>query len=114
MDKRTRGAGFEQQACDFLQAQGLRLVERNWSCRYGELDLIMRDGESWVFVEVRARASSRFGGAAASIDYRKQQKLQTAANLYLQQHRISAPCRFDSVLFEGDSQPCWLTNVIGQ
>ena len=110
---RERGNVFENRACEYLQAQGLTLVTRNWSCRQGELDLIMREGKSWVFVEVRARSASRFGGAAASITPAKQQKLQLAANLYLSQHRIDAPCRFDAILFDGDSEPQWLRNIFG-
>ncbi|MFD2450255.1 YraN family protein [Vogesella fluminis] len=88
---KASGDHYEALACRFLQQQGLTLVERNWHCRQGELDLVMRDGACWVFVEVRARQSAHFGGAAASIGSAKQHKLHTAANLYLSSKRIDAP-----------------------
>lgn len=72
----------------------------------------MRDGASWVFVEVRLRRTAGFGGALASIDARKCAKLVRAANLYLLQNHIDAPCRFDAVVFEGDAPPQWLKNII--
>ena len=70
-------AGFvaEKQACDYLMSQGLKWVESNYRCQLGEIDLIMRDKEYLVFVEVRARASRDFGGALESVGYRKQQKI---------------------------------------
>ncbi|SCK14127.1 YraN family protein [Vogesella sp. LIG4] len=110
---RSTGSAFEQQAARFLQQQGLKLVCSNWHCRFGEIDLIMRDGASLVFVEVRARRSASFGGAAASIGAAKRQKLTAAANLYLSQQHIDAPCRFDAVLFNGDAPVEWLQNIIG-
>lgn len=102
-----RGQRAEAGACDYLQRQGLRLVERNYRCVRGEIDLIMRDQETLVFVEVRYRAGQRFGGAAASVDARKQARLVAAALHYLQQHPAAGrrPCRFDvmaSVPGEGD------------
>jgi putative endonuclease len=106
------GQAAEELACSFLKQQGLALVERNWRCKAGELDLIMRDGGTWVFVEVRKRASAAFGGAAASITWDKRRKLQHAAALYLSMRRIDAPCRFDAVLFEGVAPPRWVKNII--
>jgi putative endonuclease len=106
------GLAAEELALAFLKKQGLTLVERNWRCRGGELDLIMRDGAFWVFVEVRKRASSAFGGAGASITAEKCRKLQHAAAVYLNTHAIDAPCRFDAVLFEGGAAANWLKNII--
>lgn len=92
----TSGAAAEATALAWLQRQGLRLLARNWRCRAGELDLVLRDGPTIVIVEVRLRASSAFGGAAASIDPRKRRKLITAAQLYLA-GKPDCPCRFDVV-----------------
>lgn len=94
-----RGQRAEAGACTYLQQQGLRLVERNYRCRQGEIDLIMRDQETLVFVEVRYLTSLRFGGAAASVDLRKHTRLVAAALHYLQQHLAAGrrPCRFDVV-----------------
>lgn len=107
------GADAEDRALALLRSAGLQLVARNWRCPGGELDLVMRDGASWVFVEVRLRASRRFGGALESIDARKRTRLVKAATRYLQQYRIDAPCRFDAVVFEGaDAPPLWIKDII--
>ena len=94
------GAHAERLVADYLTARGLHLVARNYRCRGGEIDLVMRDGGSLVFVEVRARAGSAFGGAAASITRGKQERVILAARHYLARHRIDAPCRFDAVLVQ--------------
>ncbi len=96
-----RGKAAEDAAATYLAGQGLRLVERNWRCKGGEIDLIMRDGKVLVFVEVRARGSSRFGGAGASITGLKQARLIHAARLYLSALGAPPACRFDAVLLDG-------------
>jgi putative endonuclease len=106
-DSANKGAEAEQTAADFLLGQGLKLVTRNFRCRGGEIDLVMRDGSTLVFVEVRARASMDFGGAAASITPAKQGRIILAARHYLAQHSINAPCRFDAVLLQA-GQMQWL------
>jgi putative endonuclease len=92
------GAAAEELAARYLGAHGLKLIERNYRCRFGEIDLIMRDARTLVFVEVRMRASDAFGGAAASITPAKQAKLIQAARHYLAQSGTSEACRFDAVL----------------
>lgn len=101
----------EDAALAHLQQHGLVLVERNFSCRGGELDLIMRDGATVVFVEVRRRASSAYGGAAATIGRAKQARLQAAANTWLRRYRMPPACRFDVVAIDGVAL-CWLRNAI--
>ncbi len=95
----TIGAEVEAKAMDFLQAEGLELVCRNYRCRRGEIDLIMLDGAVLVFIEVRYRKNSHFGSAAESITSSKQRRITTAAAHYLQNRDGSAdvPCRFDVV-----------------
>lgn len=97
------GAEFEALALDFLRRQRLRLVARNVTCRGGEIDLVMRDRDGvLVFVEVRARAGGRYGGAAASIGPHKQRRIVLAARYFLVSRGDSASaCRFDAVVFEG-------------
>ncbi|HEY0634936.1 MAG TPA: YraN family protein [Gammaproteobacteria bacterium] len=111
-----RGAQAEQTACDHLLARGLELRTRNYRCRSGEIDLIMRDGETLVFVEVRYRSSNRFGGAAASIDAAKQQKLIRSAQTYLGEQRLNhMACRFDVVTVsprDGGERVEWIPNAI--
>ena len=98
-----RGVRAERQAYRYLQSQGLTLLARNYSCRLGEIDLIMSDRDTLVFVEVRERNSARYGGAAASITPPKQQKIQRTAEYFLVNHRrlSNMPCRFDVVAIEG-------------
>lgn len=107
---RRQGAAAEAAACAHLQAAGLELVTRNYSCRMGEIDLIMRHGDTLVFVEVRSRASARFGGAAASVDLRKQQRLTRTAQHYLQRLPELPPCRFDVVTLDGGTID-WISNA---
>ncbi|TJZ78887.1 YraN family protein [Chitiniphilus eburneus] len=97
----VRGAAAETQAADYLTRHGLKIVARNWRCRQGEIDLIARDGDTLVFVEVRARADARFGGAAASITAAKQARVVMAARHYLQTISPLPPCRFDAVCVDG-------------
>ena len=106
LDRRARGDAVEDSALDYLQRQGLRLVARNARARGGELDLVMRDGEALVFVEVRYRAGSSFGGGAASVDHGKRRKLVRAAQAFLLRHpqHAETPCRFDVIDASGDPQ----------
>jgi putative endonuclease len=106
-NKQSTGAAAEQRAADYLMQQGLKLVTRNFRCRGGEIDLVMRDGATLVFVEVRARARADFGGAAASITPTKQARIILAARHYLAQNKVDAPCRFDAVLLQA-GQLQWL------
>ncbi len=110
------GKKHEAIAEQFLIRQGLTLKERNYHSRRGEIDLIMSDGETLVFVEVRYRKHGAFGTASESVDQRKQQKLIKAAQHYLlkQYRHNEPPCRFDVVAIEGNNskKPLeWLPNA---
>ena len=96
---RSTGARWEDAALEYLDAAGLKLVERNFTCRYGEIDLVMRDAGSLVFVEVRFRDSARHGSGTLSVGAGKRAKLVRAAAIWLQAHPAcaGAPCRFDVV-----------------
>lgn len=100
-DRQKRGNDAEQLAHKYLLKQRLKTIEKNFNCRYGEIDLIMQDGEMLVFVEVRYRQSQQFGGAATSVDYRKQRRIINTANFYLQKHQLHVPARFDVVAVDG-------------
>jgi putative endonuclease len=101
---RARGAAIEAAARDFLLGRGLGAVAANANYRFGELDLVMLDGDTLVFVEVRYRRSAGFGGGAASVDAGKRRKLVKAAQAFLLAHRAlaDAPCRFDVIDASGD------------
>lgn len=109
------GERAEQLAQDYLTQQGLSLVEKNFRCKLGEIDLIMQHLNTLVFIEVRYRKSNAFGGAAASITPAKQQKVRRAASYYLQRLTEQPPCRFDVVTLikNGDDIDCsnWIQNA---
>lgn len=104
LDRRTRGARVEAAARTLLLRAGLRELALNAHFRLGELDLVMRDGDALVFVEVRYRRDPRFGGGAASVDARKRRRIATAAQAFLLAHPAwaDAPCRFDVIEADGD------------
>jgi putative endonuclease len=101
------GADAEQAAENCLVRGGLEIVARNYRTRFGEIDLVARDGETLVFVEVRMRSSGGFGGAAASIDSRKRSRIVSAARQFLSRLGRNPPCRFDVVTVEGGT-PTWI------
>jgi putative endonuclease len=107
--RRERGSQVEALACAFLESHGLRQVAANANFRLGELDLVMLDGETLAFVEVRYRregaARNGYGGGAASVDARKRRKIVAAAESFLLAHRAyaRAACRFDIIAASGDS-----------
>ena len=100
---RARGETTERVAAEWLQAQGLRLIARNQHAKGGELDLVMRDGDTLVFVEVRHRTDSRHGHPLETVNASKQRRLIQAARFYLLRNGLSCPCRFDVVGVTGTS-----------
>jgi len=109
----STGVQAEQWAVRYLQQQGLKLIAQNYRSRFGEIDLIMQDGTSLVFIEVRLRRNADFGGAAASIDAHKQQRLIRTAHQYLAGLARTPPCRFDALLLDdmkGENVQ-WLKNA---
>ncbi|MEN8206733.1 MAG: YraN family protein [Pseudomonadota bacterium] len=114
MDTQTRGKDAEDRACHYLQTQGLQLLQRNYRSKRGEIDLILQDKSSLVFVEVRYRSNPRFGTAAESVDRRKQSRLIACAQHYLLTHPDSCeqPCRFDVVsITESTTAIEWIPNA---
>ncbi len=110
------GFAAEDNARNYLGAHGLTWVESNYRCRLGEIDLIMRDKGYLVFIEVRSRASSAYGGAVQSITHSKRQKLLKTATFYLQTKKLydKQPSRFDVVSLDGvPPQITWIKNAFG-
>jgi putative endonuclease len=97
------GARGEDRAARLLESKGYAILARNFRAKFGELDLVARLGELVVFVEVRQRSRSRFGGAAESVVWSKRRKLVRTAQLYVQRHALDCPMRFDVVAIDGDS-----------
>jgi putative endonuclease len=110
-----RGEAAEALAAAFLERKGLAIVARNYRCRLGEIDVVAREGDTTVFVEVRRRASAAFGGAAASITAAKRARLVRAARHYLSRLKTMPPCRFDALLIEGDPPRIeWIRDAFGE
>ena len=111
-----KGSDAEQIALSYLQRQNLVLITQNYRCRFGEIDLIMRDGATLVFIEVRMRGSETFGGAATSITPAKQAKLLHTARHYLSQLKSEPPCRFDALLLSGagGQKIEWIKDAFGE
>ncbi len=110
-----QGLHFENQARLFLEKNGLRFIASNQRFKCGELDLIMKQENTFIFVEVRQRKNANFGSAVESISYSKQKKWLNAANLWLTSKGLSldtADCRFDVVAFEGNNPPLWIENFL--
>jgi putative endonuclease len=98
----AQGEDAEIACCNFLKSRGMKLIEKNFSCRLGEIDIIMRDSKVLVFVEVRFRKNNAFGGALESITAAKQNKLRKTAEYYMQQNRRFCNARFDVVAMSLD------------
>ena len=115
MMSRPLGFAHEDAALAYLQKQGLHLVTRNFSCKLGEIDLIMQEQAKLVFVEVRYRASKRYGGPAASVSRGKQMRIIRTAQWFLRAHFPGRPpsCRFDVIAIEGAHQADfnWIKNA---
>ena len=99
MSKTTRKIGLnaEQACCDYLTLQGLTLITKNFHCRHGEIDLIMKEDKTLIFIEVRYRKNNDYGGALESITPSKQKKVRASAETYLQKHKIKNNARIDVV-----------------
>lgn len=112
----NQGKIAEQKALSYLMSQGLKLVAQNFSCRLGEIDLIMRDDEYLVIVEVRSRSSNGYGDGIASITYAKRKKIIKTTSFYLMKHKINEkfPIRFDVVSIDGKKEKItWLKGAFG-
>ena len=96
-ESRLRGRWGEDRAAEYLRRKGFRVTDFNWKCRFGEIDLIVEDGVYLCFVEVKLRKTAAYGSAAAFVDWRKQQRLRTAAELYLAGRPTGLQPRFDVI-----------------
>lgn len=110
-DSWSKGALSEDLALAYLQRNGLRLVSKNFHSRFGEIDLIMMNGDELVFVEVKLRKSGINSGIE-SITYSKQQKIVKTASYYLMKLGRDVACRFDAVILDGNNNYEWLKNII--
>ena len=101
MNRRERiGKEGERAACEYLHKEGYSLIERNWRCPFGEIDIIARDGDTLAFVEVKRRSRSGYGGAEGALTLHKQRRIVAAARMYLSQVESDLPVRFDLVAIE--------------
>jgi len=115
---RTVGSRYEQEAAAFLTKKGLHILEQNYRCRIGEIDIIAKDERTLVFCEVKYRYDHSAGDPSAAVDYRKQQTIYRVAQWYLQAHGLSedTPCRFDVIAITGAKdrlQIRWIPDAFG-
>ena len=96
----VKGQAAEAAARQYLEQHGLKFVEQNVRYRFGEIDIIMRDGADWVFIEVKYRTHTQYGGAVNAVSFAQIQRLRKAAHHYIQLNRIDAICRFDVIAAE--------------
>jgi len=105
------GAYYEDMALRYLLTQGLVFIGRNYRCKWGELDLLMRDQSFFVVIEVRYRKNNRYGSAAESVTASKQKKIIAATKHYIMQNKLDQALRFDVVAITGKSDPEWIKNA---
>jgi putative endonuclease len=100
--KKSDGIGKkgEQAACRYLKKHGYALIERNWTCCFGEIDVIARDGDTLAFIEVKARTRSDYGGAEGALTLHKQRRIVAASRMYLSKVQTDLPVRFDLVTIQ--------------
>jgi len=114
---RQRGLLTEAFAAQYLMANGLLLIDKNFHCRQGEIDLIMREGQTFVFVEVKYRKNNHFGGAMAAVSAAKQQKIKHCVKFYLHKlglNEYNTACRCDVIALTGNIEKPdvnWLRNA---
>lgn len=104
MNTRAIGTKYEDLAVSYLETEGYKVMERNFRCRFGEIDIIARDGHHLVFVEVKYRTDASKGSAVSSVSKKKQQNISRVAAFYLLKKHLSedTPCRFDVVAIDGE------------
>lgn len=111
-----KGRVAEEKALAYLTKQRLKLVVKNYRCRFGEIDLIMHDNNHLVFIEVRSRVSNQFGGGSSSVTYTKRQKILKTATFFILEHQKYHQCalRFDVVSIDGDAASIsWIKDAFG-
>lgn len=117
-NRRKTGGRYEEVAVSYLEEHGMEILGRNYRCRMGEIDIVAREGRTYVFCEVKFRTSCRAGDPAEAVDFRKQATIFRVAAYYLKQHRLSeeTPCRFDVVAITGTGdrmQIRWIPDAFG-
>ena len=102
---RKTGTWYEQKAAEYLKCQGLVILAHNYKCRFGEIDLIAREGRYVVFVEVKYRSNRGYGSPCEAVDHRKQKRISNAAAFYLRRYGypMDQPCRFDVAQVSADA-----------
>ncbi len=104
MNRRKEGAYYENLVAEYLKTQGYEILEKNYRCRIGEIDLIAKEGETLVFVEVKYRRNDKMGDPKEAVDQKKQKKISMTASYYLMREcgRMDIPCRFDVAAVLGE------------
>lgn len=110
MNKREIGTFYETAVCEYLKKHGIWILERNFCCKQGEVDIIGRDRDCIVFFEVKYRRTNAFGDALQAVPYNKQKKISRCADFYCMKHRGITQIRFDVVGIT-DTRIDWIQNA---
>ena len=107
------GRAGEEAAAAYLTAQGYRIIDRNFRCKTGEIDIIAGDRETYVFIEVKTRQSSRFGAPAEAVTRQKQKQISRTALAFLSRHNLAdAPARFDVISVLSDGSEMKISHIV--
>lgn len=113
LNKRVQGEYFEKLALDFLEKEGFSLLDKNFYCKYGEIDIILRKSDLIVFVEVKQRSSKNFGSGFEAISSTKQKRMYLTAQTFLYKHNLkNFNFRFDAVVFDENNRYNWIKNIM--
>lgn len=113
LNKRTQGEYFEKLALDFLEKEGFILLEKNFYCKYGELDIILKKSDLIIFVEVKERSSKKFGTGFDAISPQKQKRMFLSAQVFLYKHHLkNFNFRFDAIVFDENNSCHWIKNIM--
>lgn len=110
MDKKQKGTFYEESAVEYLKHKGVIILENNYRCRLGEVDIIGIDNDTLVFFEVKYRRNHDFGSALEAIDYRKQKRIINVAKYYLTYQKCDKYIRFDAIGIQDDKIE-WIKNA---
>ena len=112
MDKILSGKDWEEKACNYLKSKKYKILEKNYRCLYGEIDIIAKYNNTLVIIEVKYRKSAKFGKGYEAVNYTKQQKIIKTLQYYINEKNVKMPVRFDVISID-DNEITHIENAFG-
>ncbi len=112
MDKILSGKDGEEKACNYLKSKKYKILEKNYRCLYGEIDIIAKYNNTLVIIEVKYRKSAKFGKGYEAVNYTKQQKIIKTLQYYINEKNVKMPVRFDVISID-DNEITHIVNAFG-